>query len=159
MIICLYGQPGSGKTTLSNEIIANGAPVLRYARNLQAFFPIDGDKLRETTENHKYDKGGRIANMTTAIDIALYASSVGYAPIISMVMPYEDMRLDLEIRAKCPVFFFELYCEADSVRGKEKYHVEDFETSKSATLINTTKIDLNTSFKIVMGEILSKIIK
>ena len=159
MIICLYGQPGSGKTTLSDEIIANGASVLHYAKNLKAYFPIDGDKLRETTENTRYDQAGRIANMTTAIDMALYASSVGFAPIISMVMPYEDMRLDLEIRAKCPVFFFELYYEADSVRGKEKYHVEDFESSINATLINTTKIDLNTSFKIVMGEILCKIIK
>lgn len=157
MIICLHGQPGSGKTTLSKEIIAKGEHILRYSK-LRGFFPIDGDKLREITNNDTYNRAGRLSNVETAINIALYAISNEYLPIISMVMPYAEMRMELDFRSKCPIFFFELFYNQNIIRNKEHLWVEDYEKNSDAVKIDTTNNEVETSMLILTGHIFSKII-
>ena len=57
MIVVLFGQPCSGKTTLAKELKA---------------YNVDGDKLRTIFTNKDYSKEGRIKNLNRASDIAHY---------------------------------------------------------------------------------------
>ena len=49
MILVFFGQPHSGKTTLSNDILNDGFE-----------FSIDGDDLREMFSNKDFSRDGRI---------------------------------------------------------------------------------------------------
>ena len=84
MIILLYGQPASGKTTLSNEL-------MRIYDNQDAI-QIDGDKWRDVTKNKDYSKEGRNRNLKGAFDMALYLEKDDYVPILSFVTPYTELR-------------------------------------------------------------------
>ena len=61
MIYWLTGQPGAGKTTLGNWLIAalQGDAVL-----------VDGDDIREIFENKDYSEQGRRKNIELAQNIA-----------------------------------------------------------------------------------------
>ena len=54
MIIWLTGQPGSGKTTLSNSV----ASILRKENDPLKIVTIDGDNLRAIWNNKDYSKEG-----------------------------------------------------------------------------------------------------
>ena len=58
MIIWFTGQPGSGKTTLANELILN----LKRDFPDKKLINIDGDDLRSISKNKDYSKEGRIKN-------------------------------------------------------------------------------------------------
>jgi adenylylsulfate kinase-like enzyme len=75
MIIALFGQPGSGKTTLATQ--------------LEADFHIDGDHLRTMFKNTDYSKQGRINNLNRASDIATYLHYNGNKVVLSLVYPYK----------------------------------------------------------------------
>jgi adenylylsulfate kinase-like enzyme len=110
MIIVLFGQPCSGKTTL--------------AKQFPSFKNIDGDELRELFENKDYSREGRIRNLNRASDIAHYLHRHGDNVILSLVYPYKEARdylrsLDPEVK------FVYLYYNGE--RGREKFHVKDFE--------------------------------
>lgn len=110
MIIVLFGQPNSGKTTLAKQF--------PYFKN------IDGDELRDLFANKDYSREGRIRNLNRASDIAHYLHRHGNNIILSLVYPYKEARdylRSLEPEAK----FIYLTYELD--RGREKFHVEDFE--------------------------------
>jgi adenylylsulfate kinase len=77
MIIVLFGQPHSGKSTLAAELDAHN---------------IDGDKLRELFSNKDYSREGRIKNLNRASDIAHYLNSVGEPVVLSLVYPYKEAR-------------------------------------------------------------------
>ena len=53
-ILWLTGQPGSGKTTLSNEIM-NIINTEHDDKKIQ-IIQVDGDDLRDLTENQDYSK-------------------------------------------------------------------------------------------------------
>jgi adenylylsulfate kinase-like enzyme len=110
MIIVLFGQPHSGKTTL--------------AKQFPSFKNIDGDELRELFANKDYSREGRIRNLNRASDIAYYLHRHGDNVILSLVYPYKEARdylrsLDSEVK------FVYLVYEVD--RGREQFHVKDFE--------------------------------
>ena len=110
MIIVLFGQPHSGKTTL--------------AKQFPTFKNIDGDELRELFANKDYSKEGRIRNLNRASDIAHYLHKHGDNIILSLVYPYKEARdylRSLDSKAK----FVYLAYELD--RGREQFHVTDFE--------------------------------
>ena len=110
MIVVLFGQPHSGKTTL--------------AKMLPNYKNIDGDELRELFVNKDYSREGRIKNLNRASDIAHYLHKNGENVVLSLVYPYKECRdylRQLEPEAK----FVYLVYEVD--RGREKVHVNDFE--------------------------------
>ena len=63
-IIWLTGQPGSGKTTLANEL------KNRIEKNSKDVMIVDGDDLRNITTNKDYSRKGRENNIRTAQKIA-----------------------------------------------------------------------------------------
>jgi adenylylsulfate kinase-like enzyme len=110
MIIVLFGQPHSGKTTLAKQFPS--------CKN------IDGDELRELFANKDYSKEGRIRNLNRASDIAHYLHRHGNNIVLSLVYPYKEAR-DYLRSLEPEVKFVYLVYEID--RGREKFHVQDFE--------------------------------
>jgi len=117
MIIWLYGQPCSGKTTI--------AQALKDDKNI-APRPhlIDGDAFREIFQNKVYGKEGRLENIRKAMIVAKYMEHCGFTVICSFVTPYKIMRD--EIKELCKDVKF-IYLDYLGARGRESFHVEDFE--------------------------------
>ena len=127
MIIVIFGQPGSGKTTIAKKFIGEG------------FHHIDGDQLRDVFKNKDYSKEGRIKNLNRASDIAHYLNKVkNFNVVVSVVYPYEEAREYLNKLTRDVKWIYLIY-EED--RYKEQFKVKDFE------LPNRDDIDLmlNTS--------------
>ena len=87
MIILLFGQPYSGKTTIANSLQS-------YLYNISGkSFPIvDGDEIRSIFGNTSYDREGRIRNLTKISDIATFLAHQYEMVIVSAVYPYEEAR-------------------------------------------------------------------
>jgi adenylylsulfate kinase-like enzyme len=130
MIIVLFGQPHSGKTTLANAI-----------KEQQDVEIIDGDKLRDIFQNKDYSREGRIKNLNRASDIAHYISSTGKDVILALVYPYKEAR-DYLRSLTSEVKFVYLTYEVD--RGRENFHVKDFEYPEEdeALYLNTEWIEI-----------------
>jgi adenylylsulfate kinase-like enzyme len=127
MIIVLFGQPCSGKTTLANKLAAD--------------FYIDGDHLRNMFKNKDYSKQGRINNLNRASDIATYLHYNGNNIVLSLVYPYKEAREYLNSLTNDVKWIFLLYENIDrQERGREQFHVNDFEypTVAEALYLNTT---------------------
>jgi adenylylsulfate kinase-like enzyme len=110
MIIALFGQPNSGKTTLAKQFLS--------CKN------IDGDELRDLFANKDYSREGRIRNLNRASDIAHYLHRHGNNVTLSLVYPYKEARDYLRSLEPETKFIYLTY-ELD--RGREQFHVEDFE--------------------------------
>jgi len=138
MIIVLFGQPHSGKSTIANEI-------LRYTTS---FVNIDGDKLRELFVNKDYSREGRIKNLNRASDIAHYMNSIRNNIILSLVYPYKEARDYLNSLTK-DVRWVHLTYEGE--RGRESFHVKDFEmpTEERILHIDTSSTSLKECLKLI----------
>jgi hypothetical protein len=110
MIVVLFGQPCSGKTTLANQI--------------EADYYIDGDQLRTMFQNKDYSKQGRINNLNRASDIATYLHYNGNKVVLSLVYPYQEAR-DYLNSLVSGVFW--VYLTYEGERGREANHVADFD--------------------------------
>jgi hypothetical protein len=129
MIIVIFGQPASGKTTLAKKFIAEG------------FHHIDGDELRETFKNSDYSREGRIKNLNRASDIAHYLDKVKNSNVIlSLVYPYEEAR-QYFIKLNRGVKWIYLIYQED--RGRDEFKVADFELPHmdDVDLILNTSVD------------------
>jgi GTPase SAR1 family protein len=127
MIIVIFGQPGSGKTTLAQKLILDG------------FYHIDGDKLRDIFKNQDYSREGRIKNLNRASDIAHYlAFTKGKDIVLSLVYPYEEAREYLSKLTKGVRWIYLIY---EDDRNRNQFKVEDFELPN----INDVDLILNTS--------------
>lgn len=124
MIVVLFGQPHSGKTTL--------------AKQFPSFKNIDGDELRELFANKDYSREGRIKNLNRASDIAHYLHKHGDNVVLSLVYPYKEARDYLRNLEPETKFVYLYYNEQ---RGREQFHVKDFEID----LIQEEVWTLNTS--------------
>jgi broad-specificity NMP kinase len=129
MIIVLFGQPGSGKTTLSTKI--------------EADFYIDGDHLRNMFKNKDYSKQGRINNLNRASDIATYLHYNGNDVILSLVYPYKEARDYLNSLVPDVKWIYLTY---KGERGRENFHVKDFDSiEENVITIDTTNQSIDES--------------
>ena len=111
MIYYFTGQPGAGKTTLA---------VLSYD---DGCIHIDGDDIRDIFNNKDYSEEGRKQNIRRAHDIAQFMDAKGYTVIISLVSPYRELRDELKSKTNV----VEIYVHTTEIRGREHYHVKDYE--------------------------------
>ena len=137
-ILWLTGQPGSGKTTISNFIkkINDKENVLG---NNTVLVQIDGDDLRSLTSNVDYSQDGRIKNIKLSQSIAEFCQAKGFFVIVSLVAPYLDLREELKNRKTV----LEVYLHTSEKRGKEDFFVKNYKKP-----INNF-IDLDTTNKTV----------
>ena len=119
MIYWFTGQPGSGKTVLAN---------LLKEKYLPHAYRIDGDEMRELFKNKDYSMKGRIANIDAAQKIAHYLHNQGKDVIVSLVSPYLDQREEFKDMMGWQLQeIFVHYNIAETTRGREEYHVVDFQ--------------------------------
>ena len=140
MIIWLTGQPGSGKTTICQEILR-----LRDYR----VFHIDGDDLRDLFENKDYSETGRRKNIELAQQIAQYLHNKGKDVLVSLVSPYKDQRD--KFKEKMGDNLVEVYIHTTDVRGREDFFVKEYESPTEKYLsIDTTNESVEESTKKVL---------
>jgi hypothetical protein len=113
---------------------------------------IDGDRFRELFKNTDYSKEGRMTNLKKACDIAFYLhqNKLKSNIILSMVFPYIEVREYLRSLHPKTHFFFLTYQEP---RGRENYHVEDFDYPKAAenaVILDTDKYTIKESIDKIM---------
>ena len=128
MIIVLFGQPHSGKTTLAKAL----------SKEMQFYKMIDGDQLRDIFQNKDYSREGRIKNLNRASDIARYLEKTEGDVILSLVYPYKEARDYLNSLSEDVIWVFLHY---EGTRGREAFHVADFELD----LLEEKVLSLNTS--------------
>jgi adenylylsulfate kinase len=134
------GQPGAGKTTLSNGLMSR--------LSLVNFIHIDGDDIRDIFQNKDYSENGRRQNIQRAQDIAQFLNAKGNNVIVSLVSPYKDQRDNFKQNPNV----VEIYVHTDEIRGREQFHVQNYEPpTENFIEINTT----NTT----VDECVEKIIK
>ena len=120
MIYWFTGQPGHGKTVLS--LLLKGYLEKTYHKNV---IHIDGDDLRAIYENKDYSKEGRIKNITFAQNLAHFCNVKGFDVVVSLVSPYKEVRDSFKERLKGQVH--EIYVHTTEQRGREDFHVADYE--------------------------------
>jgi len=160
MIYVLYGQPGSGKTTLAKLL----------ADQLDTPFIIDGDEFRGMFKNVDYGFGGRKKNIRAANAVATYLNKKGKDGdwkaiyinndergnswkshpvngethvIVSLVNPYKQFRDELREDNEGQVS--EVFLTSDRGLRKE-YHVKDFEIGDPDYALNTSQ-DVESSWE------------
>ena len=138
-IIWLTGQPGSGKTTLANELMVK---IQSENSNLK-IINLDGDDLRSINKNKDYSKEGRIKNISTAISIIRFLANKNYLCVVSIVAPYQFLRD--ELKNEFP--FLEVYLHTSEIRGREDYFAKDYEipTDPNTLSIDTGKLTIKES--------------
>ena len=101
---------------------------------------IDGDEMRELFKNKDYSMKGRIANIDAAQKISHYLHNQGKDVIVSLVSPYLDQREEFKDIMEWQLQeIFVHYNIAEIRRGREEYHVMDFQKPIFDYLdINTT---------------------
>jgi adenylylsulfate kinase-like enzyme len=125
MILVLFGQPNCGKSTL--------------AKMFPDFHNIDGDELRDLFKNKDFSREGRIKNLNRASDIAHYIHSYQNNIVLSLVYPYKEARDYLNSLNDSVAWVYLTY---EGERGREKFHVQDFEVpTEDYTLhLNTSEL-------------------
>lgn len=120
MIYWFTGQPGHGKTVLSNHL--KGYLESNYKKQV---VHIDGDDIREIFQNKDYSKEGRIKNITFAQNLAHFCHHKGFDVVVSVVAPYKEVRDSFKERMGDSMV--ELYVHTTEERGREQFHVSDYE--------------------------------
>jgi adenylylsulfate kinase len=133
MIFLFTGQPHAGKTTLARYLHS-----FLLENSIKNTFLIDGDDLRKINNNKDYSEQGRRSNITQAFSIAKYLDSLNHDAIIALVSPYKDMREELKANSNV----VEVYVHTTERRGREGFHVENYEPpTENYINIDTTDVD------------------
>lgn len=144
MIIWFTGQPGAGKTTLALKLIDE-----KKRENPElSIVHIDGDNLREITQNFDYSLEGRKKNIENVYTIARFMDYYGALVVISVVAPLRIMRDTLKETNKMT----EVYVHTTNVRGREQNFAKNYEAPEK------NFIDIDTTVDSV-EESISKILK
>ena len=141
MIILLFGQPASGKTTLADK--------LDYDNQVR----IDGDRWRDITQNKDYSKEGRLRNLKGAFDMALYLEKEGFLAVISFVTPFEELRRYLNEKSE---ELIQIYLTYNTDRGRNSYFATEFDQPIGSYLhLDTSELSIDdclTKIKEYVGE-------
>ena len=119
MVYWFTGQPHAGKTTLAKYL----KTALMLNNHLKTVHLVDGDDLRRIINNKDYSEQGRRTNISQAIAIAKFLDDSNHDVIVALVSPYKDLRE--EIKASTEVI--EIYVHTTDVRGRESFHVSDYQ--------------------------------
>jgi len=136
MIFWFFGQPCSGKTTLINYSLK----LIDSRRNLNHSI-LDNDAIRDIYKDKDYSRFGRERNIQRAMDIALYENSKKDFVFAGFVTPFNFQRLWLQETAGAENvgFIYLHYNSKYDTRGRENYHIQDFEAPSG--LINYMRLD------------------
>ena len=146
MIFWFTGQPHAGKTTLANYLHS----ALMVRNPIKPIYLVDGDDLRRIINNKDYSEQGRRNNISQAIAIAKYLEDKNFDVIVSLVSPYKDLRDELKATSDV----VEIYVHTTDVRGREAFHVADYQPPTENFIdIDTT----NTDVLVSLNELLIKI--
>jgi adenylylsulfate kinase len=139
-IIWLIGQAGHGKTVLA-KLLEDYIDCV----GVNDVFHIDGDDLRNLTINKDYSRIGREQNIRNAQVISKYLQNKGYHVVVSLMTPYLDIREEFKENTEN---VYEIYVHTTDIRGREQFHVEDFQKPVSNYLdMDTTNITPEESLK------------
>jgi len=131
MIYWFTGQPGAGKTVLATAL----------KQELDNIFHVDGDDLRAIFDNKDYSETGRRKNIELAQQLAHFLHNKGNNVVVSLVSPYKDQRE--EFKNKLGDSLKEFYVYTTEVRGRENFHVENYQQPTENYLdIDTTNISI-----------------
>jgi adenylylsulfate kinase len=130
MIYWFTGQPGHGKTVLAKNLKE------LHGNNI---FHVDGDHLREIFDNKDYSEIGRRNNIDLAQKISHYLHNQGNDVVVSLVSPYIDQREDF--KNKLDDSILEIYVHTKEIRGREQFHVENYQRPLENFIDIDTTID------------------
>jgi adenylylsulfate kinase len=116
MIYWFTGQPGAGKTSIAKSLIE------KLPKNT---FHVDGDDLREIFNNKDYSEAGRRKNIELAQHISHFLHNKGNNVLVSLVSPYIDQREDFKNKLNSSII--EIYVHTEHIRGREDFHVKNYE--------------------------------
>jgi adenylylsulfate kinase len=140
MIYWFTGQPGHGKTVLASA----------FKQKLDNVFHVDGDDLRAIFDNKDYSEAGRRKNIELAQHLSHFLHNKGQNVVVSLVSPYKDQRE--EFKNKLGNSIKEFYIHTTEIRGRENFHVENYQQPTENYLdIDTT----NTSVEECLNQIIS----
>jgi len=141
MIYWFTGQPGHGKTVLAKSL--KEYITIQYPHKKEVFH-VDGDDLRDLTENKDYTRNGREANIERAQNISQYLNNKGHDVVVSLVAPYESIRQNFKNRLDGEVK--EFYVHTTEIRGREHFHSDEYEQPiKDFLELDTTDIPVQSS--------------
>ena len=147
MIYIIYGQPGSGKTTLSQLLCTH----IQHQPTGNEAVVIDGDRFRKIFKQTDYSPKGRKNNIRAANTVATYISAVNNVDVIlALVNPYEHLRTELRANNTQVT---EILLESDRDLRRE-HHVENFEAGNPDYVISTDQ-EVEATWKVL--EVLLKL--
>jgi adenylylsulfate kinase-like enzyme len=138
MIIVLFGQPHSGKTTLAKQY--QNDIFLDYGLSIPI---IDGDDIREMFKNKDYSREGRIKNLNRISDIATFLNKQYDVILVSAVFPLSEARTYLNELNPDQVIW--VYLTYEGERGREANHVKDFEFTNEFEMPNLLTLNTTTN--------------
>jgi adenylylsulfate kinase len=140
MIYWFTGQPGAGKTSIANSLIE------KLPKNT---FHVDGDDLREIFNNKDYSETGRRKNIELAQQLTHFLQNKGNNVIVSLVSPYKDQRE--EFKDKLNGSIIEVYVHTENIRGREDFHVKNYEEPTDNFLdMDTSDVLIETCVKQIL---------
>lgn len=143
MIYWFTGQPGSGKTVLGTKLHKFLETQKRNWR--KSVFHLDGDNLREITNNKDYTEQGRRNNIKTAQIIVEYLHLNECDVVVSVVAPFLDLRE--ELKEKMGEEMVEIYIHCSDERPRSDFKVKDYQSPEVNFIdIDTTKDSIEVSF-------------
>lgn len=140
-IYYIIGQPGAGKTTLAKYLCKH---ILNNVHH------IDGDDLRNLTQNKDYSEKGRRTNVELAQTMAKLSFNDGKNVVMSIVSPFKDLRDKFKEELKGDVF--EIFLHTTDIRGREHFHVSNYQKPTENYIdIDTTNKSINQSIAIIIS--------
>jgi adenylylsulfate kinase len=140
MIYWFTGQPGAGKTSIAKSLIE------KLPNNT---FHVDGDDLREIFNNKDYTETGRRKNIELAQHITHFLHNKGNNVVVSLVSPFRDQREDFKNLLKGSII--EIYVHTENLRGREDFHVKNYEEPLQDFLdMDTSDVLIDTCVKTII---------